>query len=144
MVMVMVMVMVMMADFYISLATAPDHLRLEVASSVAVRNGVLSPSPPSIFPRKYNSMWILAMFASYQDHQVQSFPGPTTTGSSHRVFAQPSHTSLWIWKSARLPCLLLIRPFLPKQCCSYETLDNSGDDTRRTTGRIIPSRFPPL
>ena len=57
--MVMVMVMVTMADFYISLATALEHLRLEMASSVAVRDGVLSPSPPSIFPRKYNSMWIL-------------------------------------------------------------------------------------
>ena len=118
--------MVTMADFYISLATALEHLRLEVASSVAVRDGVIPPSPPSIFPRKYNSMWILAMFASYQDHQVLSCPGPTTTGSSHRIITQPSHTSLWIWKSARLPCLLLIRPFLPGQCCSYETLDISG------------------
>ena len=53
--------MVMMADFYISLVTAKEHLRLEVASSVAVRDGVLSPSLPSIFPRKYNSMWILAI-----------------------------------------------------------------------------------
>ena len=54
----MVMVMVMVADFYITLAA--EHLRLEVASLVTVRGGALSPPPPSISPRKYNSMWILA------------------------------------------------------------------------------------
>ena len=56
--MVMVMVMVMVADFYISLAA--EHLRLEVASLVTVCGGALSPPPPSISPRKCNSMWILA------------------------------------------------------------------------------------
>ena len=61
----------MVVDFYISLVTAKEHLRLEVASSVAVRDGVLSPSPPSIFPRKYNSMWILAT--------VRALPGSSGT-----------------------------------------------------------------